>query len=321
MNSPLLSIRNLRVDFRSLDGSISAVRGIDLEIAANERIAIVGESGSGKSQLFNALLGLLARNGSAQGEAWFGDTNLLDCNARKLNRIRGNHIGMIFQDPMTSLNPYLTIGRQLTEVLEQHRTVSRSAARRAAIEMLDKVHIPEPVKRMKQYPHQLSGGMRQRIMIAMAMLCQPRLLIADEPTTALDVTIQAEILVLLRELAAGQALAIITHDLNLVGGLCDRVVVMYAGRIVESGSIEDIFYHAAHPYTQGLLRATPGQQTTPGSALYAIPGQPPDPADLPAGCTFHPRCKMAQPGCQKQEPALQEIRSRHYSACPYGHST
>ena len=315
MTGHLLSIKNLKVRFQTPEGVIDAVRGIDLDIAAGERLAIVGESGSGKSQLFNALLGLLADNGSTEGEAWFDKTDLLQCNTARLNQIRGNRISMIFQDPMTSLNPYLRIGQQLTEVLRQHHRVSRKQAREAAIDMLEKVQLPEARQRMKAYPHQLSGGMRQRVMIAMAMLCNPKLLIADEPTTALDVTIQAEILTLLRGLATGHALSIITHDLSLVAGLCDRVVVMYAGQIIETAPVESIFHHSAHPYTLGLLRATPNQQADRTQPLYTIPGQPPDPGRIPAGCAFHPRCESAREACRQQQPSLREVAPGHCTAC------
>ena len=318
MTTPLLAIADLRVRFNTEQGRIEAVRGVDLDIAPGERLAVVGESGSGKSQLFNAVTGLLARNGKASGAALFGGIDLLGCGERELNRIRGDRIGMVFQDPVTSLNPFLRIGTQLTEVLRWHRGLSHRDARNAAIDMLDRVRIPDAARRLRQYPHELSGGMRQRVMIAMALLCAPKLLIADEPTTALDVTIQSEILILLRELTGtDSALVIISHDLNLIAGLCQRVAVMYAGRIVEVGPVERILRDPAHPYTRCLLRATPGGELGPGERLYTIPGQPPDPAHLPGGCAFHPRCPEAKPDCALVEPPLRPIGPGHGSACPF----
>lgn len=316
MTAPLLSIRQLHVTFRGEQGDIDAVRGIDLAIATGERVAIVGESGSGKSQLMAAVLGLLARNGHARGSARFAGEELIGASERQLNQLRGNAIGMIFQNPMHSLNPFLRIGVQLTEVLRQHRAISRRAARDAAIEMLERVRIPEATRRIRQYPHELSGGMRQRVMIAMALISDPRLVIADEPTTALDVTIQTEILQLLRALTADQALVIISHDLHLVAGLCDRVAVMYGGRIVELGPIEAVFRQPLHPYTRALLHSTPGQTSGRGKPLRTIAGQPPDPVTLPPGCAFHPRCPFATTPCRKETPSLRESVAGHWNACP-----
>ncbi len=315
MPSPLLSIHQLAVSFHSETGPINAVRGVDFDLRPGERLAIVGESGSGKSQLMNAMLGLLAGNGKASGSATFAGEELIGASERQLNRLRGSDIGMIFQNPMTALNPFLRIGTQLTEVLRQHRNISRRAAREAATAMLERVRIPEPGRRLRQYPHELSGGMRQRVMIAMALICAPKLVIADEPTTALDVTIQTDILQLLGELTTGQSLIFISHDLPLAAGLCDRAAVMYAGRIVELGSIDEIFRQPAHPYTRALLRATPGQPGQQQKALFTIPGQPPDPAALPTGCAFHPRCQAARKQCREQTPVLREISPGHWNDC------
>ena len=317
MTTPLLSIRDLRLRFRHDNSEVTVLRGIDLDIHAGERLAIVGESGAGKSQLFNTVTGLLASNGRASGSAMFEGAELIGASERQLNRLRGNRIGMVFQDPMTALNPFLRIGTQLTEVLRRHQKRTRGEARSLAVDMLEQVRIPDAGQRLRQYPHELSGGMRQRVMIAMALLCRPRLLIADEPTTALDVTIQSEILALLRDLPdARSALAIVSHDLNLVAGLCHRIAVLYAGRIVELGQVKDVFHHPAHPYTRCLLRATPGGKTPPGEPLYTIPGQPPDPARLPTGCAFHPRCPDATDKCGRSEPVLAEKEDGHWSACP-----
>lgn len=260
----MLSIKNLCVEFGIDSGTkkketLKAVDNISLEIKQGETIAIVGESGAGKSQLFHALMGLLPDNGKASGEILFQGQSILNQPAKVLNKIRGKDIGMIFQDPMTALNPYLRIGKQLTEVLEVHQKKDAKSAKKMAIEMLDKVHIKNPQQRFNSYPHELSGGMRQRVVIAMALLCKPKLIIADEPTTALDVTVQTEIICLLREIHQQQqtSIVLITHNLPIVAGLCERVVVMKAGRIVEMGTVDEIFYDAKHPYTQSLLAATP----------------------------------------------------------------
>ncbi len=316
MSTPLLDIQDLRLRFHGDDGSIEVLRGIDLAIQPGERLAIVGESGAGKSQLFNAVTGLLADNGEVTGSARFDGIELIGAPQHRLQALRGNRIGMVFQDPMTALNPFLRIGVQLTEVLRQHRRLGRRAARAEAVTMLERVRIPDAARRLRQYPHELSGGMRQRVLIAMALLCRPRLLIADEPTTALDVTIQADILRLLRELTGGDAaLAFISHDLHLVAGLCDHVAVLYAGRIVELGPTGAIFHQPLHPYTRALLRATPGQHQNRDQPLYTIAGQPPDPARLPTGCAFHPRCPSATPDCTEADPTLRTVAPRRLVAC------
>jgi len=251
--------------------------------------------GSGKSQTVLALMGLLPDNAAVSGRVRFEDQELLGLPTPPLNRIRGARIGMVFQDPMTSLNPYLSIGRQLTEVLQLHRGMDRRSAQAEAIRMLDAVRIPEAPARLRQYPHELSGGMRQRVMIAMALLCRPALLIADEPTTALDVTVQAQILALLRELRGefGTAIVLITHDLGVVAALCDQVLVMYAGEAVERAALGEIFSSPQHPYTLSLLAAMPRLEVEPGTHLVTVPGNPPNLAALPSGCPFHPRCPTA----------------------------
>ena len=254
----LLDIQSLNVQFKTPEGQVDAVRRVDLSLYAGESLAVVGESGAGKSQLFHAVMGLLPRNAVTCGSVKFCGVELLNQPTRTLNQYRGKSMAMIFQDPMTALNPLLTIGRQLTEVLEVHQGMKLQAATRIAITMLEQVQIPDATRRFSSYPHELSGGMRQRVMIAMALLCEPQLLIADEPTTALDVTVQSGIMALLREICIerGMALVLITHDLPLAGGLCDRVIVMRHGQIVEQGSAENIFYHPQHSYTQDLLSAS-----------------------------------------------------------------
>jgi oligopeptide transport system ATP-binding protein len=257
--APLLQVDDLAVRFRTEGGEIAAVNGIGFSLERGRTLGIVGESGSGKSQSMLALLGLLAANGHATGRALYHGEDLLAMPPAALNRIRGSRIGMIFQDPMSSLNPYLTVERQMTEVLQVHRGMSRSAARTRAIAALDTVRIPDAARRIRRYPHEFSGGMRQRIMIAMALLCEPDVLIADEPTTALDVTVQAQIVALLRELQrdSGTAIILITHDLGVVAGLCDDVMVMYGGRVMEHGSADRIFHAPTHAYTMALLAAVP----------------------------------------------------------------
>jgi oligopeptide transport system ATP-binding protein len=302
----LLEVEDLSVRFTTPDGIVPAVRGVALTIAAGERIGLVGESGSGKSQLFLAMLGLLARNGEATGGARFQGRDLLAMPRAALNAIRGSDIAMIFQNPMSCLNPYLTIGRQLTEVLTAHRHMAEAEAERRAAAMLGRVGIAEPERRMRAYPHEFSGGMRQRVMIAMALLCDPTLIIADEPTTALDVTIQAQILDLFRALEATSraALVLISHDLGVVAGLCDRVLVMYAGRIVEEAPVEALFAAPRHPYTRGLLASLPDSAAAPREKLPAIAGQPPDPQRLPPGCAFADRCPLVMERCRAETPPL-----------------
>jgi oligopeptide transport system ATP-binding protein len=304
----LLEVKDLAVQFATQDGTVYAVNGLSFALGRGQTLGIVGESGSGKSQTVLALMGLLARNGQASGQALYQGQNLLTLPATALNQIRGNHMAMIFQDPMTSLNPYLTVERQMTEVLQCHKGQDRRSARAASVRMLDAVRIPEAAKRIGMYPHEFSGGMRQRVMIAMALLCEPEVLIADEPTTALDVTVQAQMLSLLRDLQRdfGTAIVLITHDLGVVAGLCDQVIVMYGGRVMEQGNALQLFKNASHPYTLGLLKAVPRMDRDDAS-LLAIPGAPPNMARLPKGCPFSPRCGFADATCHSQLAALQPI--------------
>src|SRR6187397_899579 len=299
----LLDVQDLKVEFWTERGTIYAVNGISFDIAPGETLGIVGESGCGKSVTSLALLGILARNGRiTKGTAMFGGRDLLTLNDEKLRSVRGREIGMIFQDPMTSLNPVLTIGKQIREPLEAHFGMNRQQADKRAVELLDQVGIPSAKQRLKDYPHQFSGGMRQRAMIALALACEPKLLIADEPTTALDVTIQAQILELLRELQSrlGLGLLLITHDLGVVAEMGDRVAVMYAGRIVEDAAVRDLFRDPRHPYTRGLLASIPGGAR--GSKLQAIHGTVPSIGHLPAGCAFAPRCPHRFEPCDVVPP-------------------
>jgi oligopeptide transport system ATP-binding protein len=304
--TPLIEVKNLGVQFKTHDGLVYAVNGVNFLLQRGQTLGIVGESGSGKSQTVLAMMGLLPGNGAATGEALYHGQNLLTMKTAALNKIRGNRVAMIFQDPMSSLNPYLTVERQMTEVLQFHKGLSRTEARVRSVRMLDAVKIPEAARRISMYPHEFSGGMRQRVMIAMALLCEPELLIADEPTTALDVTVQAQIIALLRDLQRdfGTAIVMISHDLGVVAGLCDEVMVLYGGRVMEQGSASDIFYRASHPYTVGLLGAIPRLDGT-DDALVAIPGVPPDMARLPQGCPFSPRCGYADALCASTMPTLQ----------------
>ncbi|SME93065.1 ABC transporter ATP-binding protein [Pseudogulbenkiania subflava] len=301
----ILQVKDLGVRFATLDGQVQAVNGVSFDLARGQTLGIVGESGSGKSQSVLAMMGLLAKNGQASGEALYQGKNLLTMTPRELNRIRGDRVSMIFQDPMTSLNPYLTVERQMTEVLQLHKGMSRKEAKKRAIELLEAVRIPDAARRIDMYPHEFSGGMRQRVMIAMALLCEPEVLIADEPTTALDVTVQAQILALLKDLQRdfGTAIIMITHDLGVVAGLCDRVMVMYGGRVMEQGPADSIFYQPSHPYTIGLLGALP-RLDHDGDELMSIPGNPPNMANMPKGCPFSERCGHASERCASELPAL-----------------
>ncbi|MFL6215315.1 MAG: ABC transporter ATP-binding protein [Blastocatellia bacterium] len=315
----LLEVADLRVFFRTDAGVVRAVDGVSFSIGEGETLGLVGESGCGKSVTAYAILQLLAAPPAeyAGGEIRFRGENLLALDERRLRRVRGNRISMVFQEPMSSLNPILSVGRQITEAILEHQAVSKAEARERAIEMLRRVHIPAPEARFNEYPHQMSGGMKQRVMIAMALACRPQLLIADEPTTALDVTIQAQILDLLNELQSdlGMSVLLITHDLGVVAETCDRVAVMYAGKIVEYAPVVELFERPKHPYTHGLFRSLPTLNEK-RSRLAVIPGAVPSPLDFPSGCRFRTRCAMAQEVC-KQEPPLREVVAGHGAACHF----
>jgi len=313
----LLEIQNLTTRFSTPEGEVCAVNNVSLQVEAGQCLGVVGESGSGKTQVFMSMMGLLAKNGKTEGIVNFNGRQILGLEIAELNRLRGVEFSMIFQDPMTSLNPYLRISRQMTEVLVEHRGISEKEAAAKAIELLHLVGIPEAEKRFRMYPHEFSGGMRQRAMIAMALLCEPKLLIADEPTTALDVTVQAQILDLIAGLGRklDMATVLITHDLGVIAGLSDRVAVMYGGRVVEEASVHEIFNSPQHPYTKGLLESMPRLDTSSDKALHAIPGQPPDLQALPAGCSFEPRCNYAFARCHAEIPELRTIGEGRVKAC------
>jgi oligopeptide transport system ATP-binding protein len=317
--SAILEVRDLRTYFKTDDGVVKAVDGISFDLEKGGSLGIVGESGSGKSVTNLSIMRLVAEPPGyyPSGKVLFEGRDMLALSEKELSKLRGNRVAMIFQDPMTSLNPYLTIERQLTEVLELHKKKSRAEARAIAIEMLGRVGIPQPEQRIDQYPHQFSGGMRQRVMIAMALLCEPVLLIADEPTTALDVTIQAQILDLIRSLRDdfGTSVILITHDLGVVAGMTERVAVMYAGKIVEFGATDDIFEAPSHPYTQGLLASIPRIDEDKSETLTPIAGLPPDLSALPPGCPFKPRCPKAIERCGEEYPPPVELGRGHWAAC------
>jgi peptide/nickel transport system ATP-binding protein len=320
--SPLLRVDNLKTHFHTRDGVVRAVDGVSFDVMPGETLAVVGESGCGKSVTAMSILRLLPMPPAriAAGRIEFDGRNLLDLSEPDMRKVRGNAISMIFQEPMTSLNPVLTIGRQIAEALVLHRGLSEKAAMSRAAEMLRKVHIPEAERRLTQYPHELSGGMRQRVMIAMALACGPRLLIADEPTTALDVTIQAQILELMRELReeTGASMILITHDLGVVAEVAHRVVVMYAGRKVEEAPIEELFAAPRHPYTRGLLGSMPhlgDSVNETGKRLVEIPGMVPSLKDPAPGCLFAPRCPNAGGRCAAEVPPLELHAPGHWAAC------
>ncbi len=319
----LLEVDDLSVTFDTPDGDVKAVQNISFQLDAGQTLGIVGESGSGKSVSTQALVGLL-RGADITGRSSFLGEDLLTMSPAKLRGIRGAEIAMIFQDPLSSLHPYYRVGAQITEQIRAHEDISRRAAKSRAVDLLRLVGIPQPDRRVDDFPHQFSGGMRQRAMIAMAMSLNPKLLIADEPTTALDVTVQAQVLEVLNRLQAefGTAIIMITHDLGVIAGMADRVCVMYAGRIIEEAPLRDIFYAQHHPYTAGLLRSIPSSGTAK-QRLSSIGGQPPSLVTLPGGCSFHPRCPYVMDQCRTQLPLLAEVRANpaHRSACWLPHDT
>lgn len=324
MPERLLSIENLKTYFHTEEGTVKAVDDVSLVIGRGQTLGLVGESGCGKTVTALSIIRLISPPGRIVGGriAWFGNGSPVALNElpeRQMRRIRGAAISMIFQEPMTSLNPVFTVGSQIIEAIRLHRDVDRTTARNLAIDMLHKVKIPEPQRRVDEYPHQFSGGMRQRAMIAMALACNPRLLIADEPTTALDVTIQAQILDLLRALQAetGMAILIITHDLGIVAEMADVVAVMYASKVVEQAPVRELFRNPLHPYTHGLFRSRPELGHSKGERLRTIPGVVPSPTRFPPGCKFHPRCDYCREICRAEEPELREMAPGHWARCHF----
>ncbi|MCH8108815.1 MAG: ABC transporter ATP-binding protein [Chloroflexi bacterium] len=319
----LLEVKDLTTHFFTQDGVVKAVDGISYYLDEGETLGIVGESGCGKSVSALSIMRLVADppGKTIAGEVFFEGEDILKVDDSEMRRIRGNRIAMVFQEPMTSLNPVLTIGRQITETLELHQKMNKNQARDRAAELLNMVGIPESTRRLKDYPHQFSGGMRQRVMIAMALSCGPKLIIADEPTTALDVTIQAQILELMQDLSTelGTAMIIITHNLGVVARYASRVNVMYAGKIIETGTAKDIYGNPSHPYTLGLLNSVPRLDAIEKKKLDPIEGLPPDLIDLPPGCSFAPRCKFAYERCFQETPVLSEVTDKHESACWRAH--
>jgi peptide/nickel transport system ATP-binding protein len=318
MPAPLLDIKDLTVSFSGEHGRLAAVKNVSLYVDPGETLAIVGESGSGKSVTALSIMQLLGEAGRIdQGSICFDGNNIAAYDDAKMRKVRGNNISMIFQEPMTSLNPVIQVGKQVAEPLVLHRGMSWKQALQSAEELLRKVAIPDPQGKLLDYPHQLSGGMRQRVMIAMALACQPKLIIADEPTTALDVTVQAQILALLKDLTTetGAALILITHDLGVVARYADRVSVMYGGRIMEAASARRLYESPAHPYTQGLMSSIPALDGPIAQQLATINGQPPDLASPPPGCPFSPRCGYATKPCDAAVPNLREVFPGHYYAC------
>jgi peptide/nickel transport system ATP-binding protein len=319
-SSAFLSVRDLRVHFPTTDGLVKAVDGLSFDLARGQILGIVGESGSGKSVTSQAILGLhKGSHAEVSGQIWLEGRELVGMPEDRMRALRGNEMAMIFQDPLSSLHPYYTVGWQIVEAYRQHNKVSKAVARRRAIEMLDRVGIPNPDKRFDDYPHQFSGGMRQRAMIAMALVCDPKLLIADEPTTALDVTVQAQILELMKDLQRefNSAIILITHDLGVVAETCETVVVMYGGQCVEQGSVQDIFYKPQMPYTWGLLGSMPRMDRTRQARLTPIAGTPPSLIQVPRGCVFHPRCRFRDrvgEACTMMHPDLVEIDASGHSA-------
>lgn len=315
---PLLEVRDLRTSFRTPRGLVRAVDGVSFSLQRGQTLGVVGESGSGKSVLSRSIMGLLASNAVRSGEVLFEGRDISDLSPAAYRELWGAEMAMVFQDPMTALNPVMKVGRQITESLRFHLGMSKSEARETAVSLLRAVKIPEPEQRFDTYPHEMSGGMRQRVVIAVALACGPKLLLADEPTTALDVTIQAQILDLLRKLQAdtGMALLMITHDLGVVAEMADDVAVMYAGRVVEQAPVAELFAQPSHPYTQGLFASLPAMST--GNRLNTIPGAVPPATRFPQGCRFHPRCTEALPNCSLEYPPVFPVSGAHTNACWLG---
>ncbi|MEK4092149.1 ABC transporter ATP-binding protein [Viridibacillus sp. FSL H8-0110] len=317
MSEPILQVKDLRIHFKTFAGFVQAVRGVNFELKAGETLAIVGESGSGKSVTSNALMKLIPEPPGIyeSGEIIFNGRDLISLSDKEMSKVRGNEISMIFQDPMTSLNPTMRVGRQITEVILKHKNVSASEAKKRAIKLLDQVGIPMPEKRYKQYPHEFSGGMRQRVVIAIALAAEPKLLIADEPTTALDVTIQAQILELMKDIqkTSNTSIIFITHDLGVVANVADRVAVMYAGQIVEYGTVNEIFYNPKHPYTWGLLGSMPDIDSNSDELLRTIPGSPPDLTQPPKGDAFAARNEFALAIDYEKEPPMFQVSETHFA--------
>ncbi|RKQ27979.1 ABC transporter ATP-binding protein [Oceanobacillus halophilus] len=315
----MLEVKNLKAHIDTADGVVKAVDGVSFTIKPGETVGIVGESGSGKSVLAHSIMQLNPKPPTfyPEGEILFEGKNLLQLKEKELQNIRGNEIAMVYQDPMSSLNPVFKIGDQLMEAILTHQHMPKSKAKMRAIELLTDVGIPDPEKRLNAYPHQFSGGMRQRVLIAIALACNPKILIADEPTTALDVTIQAQILELMKSIQDkyGTAIVLISHDLGVIAQMAEKVLVMYSGRIVEKGSVEDIFYHTSMPYTWSLLRSLPQIDAESRHRLFNIEGQPPNLIHPPNGCNFHPRCPFATEQCKMVDPELTKRSANHYAAC------
>ena len=315
--TPLLSVNDLEVAFNTRDGVVAAVNGVSFELRRGEVLGVLGESGSGKSVTLRAIMGITPKlRTRTAGSIRFGETELLTASAAELDRLRGPEMAMIFQEPMTALDPVFTVGDQIAETIVRHEGTGWDAALKRARELLEMVRIPSPLKRLKAYPHEMSGGMRQRAMIALALACRPSLLLADEPTTALDVTVQIQIILLLRELQRelGMAVIFVTHDVGVASEISDKIAIMYAGQFMEHGSATDVLLDARHPYTLSLLNSTV-HGSMRGRRLDAIPGLPPDLSDLPPGCPFAPRCKEATPKCREMDIALALVAENHKSAC------
>lgn len=321
----LLEVHNLKVSFHTYAGEVQAIRGVSFQVKENETLAIVGESGSGKTVTTKAVMGLIPSppgEVKAESKILFEDKNILEFTDKQWQNFRGKDAGMIFQDPMTSLNPTMKIGDQIAEGIMKHQKISKKEALEQTVDLLTKVNIPNPRERLKQYPHEFSGGMRQRVVIAIALACNPKLMIADEPTTALDVTIQAQIISLLKEIQKinHSAIIMITHDLGVVAGIADRIAVMYAGHIVEEGTVEEIFENPQHPYTYALLNSVPNLHLQNKAKLHVIPGTPPDLTAPPKGCGFATRCSHCMEVCQQYQPEYTQISETHKSMCWLHHS-